>query len=257
MGDKGTSYSGNGSRVSPKHVAKDIQLELARQKINRKTLTEKTGLSPSTIDKALAGRFTSGTIARIEQVLGRNFSSYTNGYALEQAPAVPVAAIRLGGYSLEAVEAYTGEYLSLRPSFATPGAIYSYKTVIDWNDADRCIQFREEPTPENTYAHFGCLHIPVSSMFIYLVSTLDKGWNRIIIASTLNGAGEMRGIISTLAHIRGAFFVPVSAPIYFRKITTETPAFGKVEQGSERHEQYSKLLKACIEEDHMRFMLPE
>src|SRR5262249_39916191 len=112
-------------------IAALIREEIARRRISRQTLAEQAKLSISTLEKALGGRrpFTLATTVRLEEALG---------VSLRRGGEVPapvasngqgdVAPDSLGAYSRRSMSWIAGGYVTLRPSFGEPGAIYAYRT---------------------------------------------------------------------------------------------------------------------------------
>ena len=62
--------------------------------------------------------------------------------SLGAAPA-NLAPGHLGFYSRPAVSWIEGSYLTLRPSFSDPQAIFAYRTEICWDDGVSSLVFRE------------------------------------------------------------------------------------------------------------------
>jgi len=134
------------SDAQSRQIAATIREELARRRISRQQLADQAKLSISTLEKALGGRrpFTLATTVRLEQALGVPLRKS----AEEPAPAAPppngeVAPESLGAYSRRAVTWMEGTYVTVRPSFSEPGAIYAYRTEIAWDAAASCLIFRE------------------------------------------------------------------------------------------------------------------
>jgi len=133
------------SDAQSRQIAATIREELARRRISRQQLADQAKLSISTLEKALGGRrpFTLATTVRLEQALGVPLRKS----AEEPAPAAPppngeVAPESLGAYSRRAVTWMEGTYVTVRPSFSEPGAIYAYRTEIAWDATASCLTFR-------------------------------------------------------------------------------------------------------------------
>src|SRR5215207_3007782 len=118
-----TELSGELSRS----VAALIREELARRRISRQRLADQAKISISTLEKALAGRrpFTLATTIRLEEALGVPLRKVNSDAALAPPPAITLAPGELGFYSRPAVSFIEATYLTLRPSFGDPTAIYA------------------------------------------------------------------------------------------------------------------------------------
>src|ERR1700704_704083 len=113
-------------------VAAIVREELARRRISRQHLAEMAKISISTLEKALSGRrpFTLATTIRLEQALGVSLRKANADIAHVPAPAITLAPGELGFYSRPAVSFIEATYLTLRPSFGEPAAVYAYSTEI-------------------------------------------------------------------------------------------------------------------------------
>ena len=112
-----------------REVGRRVREELARRRMSRQALADKAKVSLSTLEKALAGTraFTLATTLRIEEVLG---VALRPGATVAAPP--DTAPEEMGAYARAAVRWIEGQYLTLRPSFGTPGSIYAYVTTIRW-----------------------------------------------------------------------------------------------------------------------------
>src|ERR1700676_1509731 len=113
-------------------VAAIIREEVARRRISRQHLADQAKISISTLEKALSGRrpFTLATTIRLEEALGVSLRK-GDGAGSAAAPT-NMAPGDLGFYSRPAVAWIEGSYLTLRPSFSDPQAIFAYRTEICW-----------------------------------------------------------------------------------------------------------------------------
>src|SRR5215470_15733987 len=147
-------------------VATQVREEIARRRMSRQQLAEKAKISISTLEKALGGRrpFTLATIVRLEEALGLSLRK-VNGDAenLHHASNGDVAPDGLGSYARRAVTWLAGSYLTLRPSFGEPNAIYAYRTEIAWEDEPSCLIFREAERFDAAFTQFGEISIPNQS----------------------------------------------------------------------------------------------
>src|SRR5512144_3044603 len=123
-------------------VAAVVREELARRRISRQYLAEMAKISMSTLEKALSGRrpFTLATTIRLEEALGVALRKANNA---DHAHAASLAPGELGFYSRPAVAFIEATYLTLRPSFSEPSAIYAYRTEICWDAETSSLVFRE------------------------------------------------------------------------------------------------------------------
>src|SRR6187402_1258465 len=126
-------------------VAALVREQLARRRISRQQLADQAKISISTLEKALAGRrpFTLATTIRLEEALGLPLRKANAVVALAAAPAITLAPGELGFYSRPAVSFIEATYLTLRPSFGDPAAIYAYRTEICWGADTSSLVFRE------------------------------------------------------------------------------------------------------------------
>src|SRR6185436_19737197 len=217
-----------------------------------------------TIQNLLSGRSVRDqTLFDVCMVLGLDFDKVKGAWSgshgeLRDAPEANgahgrVAPVYMGAYSRDAVDHYLGSYLTLRPSFSTPGSIMAYRTDISWENGWPSLVFQERDRPDKPFLHRGRLYIPASSMYIHLVS-LTKGAMRMVMVSQLDPSGIMRGLITTL-HKQKATLVPVSAPIVYVKqnefssiklgeVGADDVAFGRYRQFIEdtTAQGYAKLI---------------
>jgi len=125
-------------------VAAVVREELARRRISRQYLAEMAKISISTLEKALSGRrpFTLTTTIRLEEALGVSLRKTGTDGALAAAVAISLAPGELGFYSRPAVSFLERNYLTLRPSFGDPTAIYTYRTELCWDAGTSHLIFR-------------------------------------------------------------------------------------------------------------------
>lgn len=246
-------------------VSQRVREEIARRRWSRQQLADAARISISTLEKALSGRrpFTLATTIRIEDALGLVLRANANGAGVD-APQTPrangVAPDELGNYARPAVTWIEGSYLTLRPSFGEPGAIYAYRTEIGWDDAQSALAFRESERLDAEFTQFGAVSVPNQSGHIYLV-TNRHGQYRLIVVSRPTIAGEMFGILTTLKAGRGAHLTPVSTPIAFipliskgqPKPATEI-AFGRIGAAHACHAAYRGLLRRAVDEPFATLM---
>jgi transcriptional regulator with XRE-family HTH domain len=234
-------------------VAKAIREELARRRISRQQLADLAKLSLSTLEKALAGQrpFTLATVVRLEEALKRDLRG--NGSAADMRPS-GIAPETLGSYARASVKWIEGDYLTVRPSFSTPGACYAYRTGICWEPEKSHLVFRESERIDAAYTQEGDVSVPHQSGFVYLI-TNKLGQYRLIILSKPTISGEMFGILTTLQSGRGPQLLPVATPIVFvpAKNAALNQALGKLEPGSPFHQECVELLRRAVEEPFVVF----
>ena len=244
------------SAEQSRSVAAIIREQLARRRISRQYLADQAKISISTLEKALSGRrpFTLATTVRLEEALGVSLRK-PEGDGSTAAPS-SMAPGDLGFYSRLAVSWLEGSYLTLRPSFSDPQAIFAYRTEICWDDGPSCLIFRESERVDAEFSQQGLVSVPHQSGYIYLV-TNRQGQYRLVIISRPTINGEMFGIMTTLRVGRGAELIPVAAPIAYVPVAALPNAeFGRITAAHARHQQYRKLLKRTIEEPFAMFLQP-
>jgi transcriptional regulator with XRE-family HTH domain len=237
-------------------VAAMIREELARRRISRQRLADQAKISISTLEKALSGRrpFTLATTIRLEEALGVPLRR-NNAHTSAPAPHSGLAPGDLGSYSRPAVSWLEGHYVTLRPSFSDPTAIYAYRTEILWDASHSSLIFRESERVDAEYAQQGLVSVPNQSGFIYLI-TNRQGQYRLVIMSRVAIRDEMFGIMTTLQAGRGAELTPVSVPIaYVPMKAVAKPQFGRVAAGDACYERYRAYLKRTLDE-HFALFLP-
>src|SRR5882757_1161988 len=180
-------------------VAAQVREELARRRISRQRLADQAKISISTLEKALAGRrpFTFATTIRLEEALGVVLRKAGGNGAHPVAVVPSLAPGDLGFYSRPAVSWLEGSYLTLRPSFGDPSAIYAYRTELAWDETLSSLVFRESERVDAEFSQQGLVSVPNQSGFIYLV-TNRHGQYRLVIISRPTISGEMFGIMTTL-----------------------------------------------------------
>lgn len=233
-------------------IAARLREELARRRMTRESLAHLARISLSTLEKALSGRrpFTLATLVRLEEALGLALRARTPEPAATPANGrIPgLAPEELGSYARPAVAWIEGEYLTLRPSFSTPTAIYAYRTEIRWDDASSGLAFRESERLDADFTQHGLVSAPHQSGHIYLV-TNRHGQYRLIIVSRPTINGEMHGVLTTLLAGRGSQLTPVSTPIVLAPLKSLGPIeFGRIDPGHAAFARYKKLLKRTVDE---------
>ena len=239
------------SRQAAAHVAE----ELARRRMTRQHLAELAKISLSTLEKALSGRrpFTLATMVRLEQALGVSLRPKTNSVPVSDIPSGH-APDGLGSYSRPAVSWMEGDYLTLRPSFSEPRAIYAYLTQIRWDQVASNLVFTESERIDAEYTQGGQVSAPHQSGHIYLV-TNKHGQYRMIIVARPTIKGELHGILTTLQVGRGAQLTPVATPIVLVPLkVVSSPAFGQIKPGHDCYAPYRGFLKRTVDEPFALFV---
>jgi len=242
----------NLSVVQSQRIADQIREELARRRISRRGLAELAKISISTLEKTLSGArpLTLATAIRLEQALG---------VSLRDKPAVPpavpgLAPDELGNYARPAVAWIEGCYLTLRPSFGDPGAIYSYRTEIAWSEESSSLVFRESERIDAAFTQAGLVSVPNQSGHIYLI-TNRHGQCRLVIVSRPTISGEMHGILTTLRVGRGSQLTPVSAPLALVPLAAVADAaFGQIRPHDGCYARYRDYLSRTVEEQFAVFL---
>ena len=170
------------------------------------------------------------------------------------APLQTLAPGELGYYSRPAVSWIEGDYLTMRPSFGSPNAIYAYRTEIAWDDQCSSLVFRESERIDVAFTQAGTVSVPNQSGHIYLV-TNRNGQYRLIIVSRPTISGEMYGILTTLQVGRGSQLMPVSAP--FVMVPTKALQdirYGLISAPDPAYVLYQKYLKRTVDEQFAVFL---
>lgn len=228
------------------HAAALIREELARRRMTRQLLADNARISLSTLEKALSGQraLTLSTLIRLEEALGVKLRR--SPQPVQSARLSDVAPESLGSYARPAVSWIEGDYLTLRPSFSSSGAVYAYRTSISWSDEKDHLVFHESERMDTAFTQEGEVSIPHQSGYVYLI-TNKAGQYRLIIVTRPTIAGEMFGILTTLQSGRGAHLVPVSCPLVLTPIKTAA-SFGRIEAGHPSHKAYRALVDRAVDE---------
>lgn len=233
-----------------REVGRRVREELARRRMSRQALADMAKVSLSTLEKALAGTraFTLATTLRIEEALGVPLRRTASAIA-----APDTAPEDMGAYARSAVRWIEGQYLTLRPSFGTPGSIYAYLTTIQWLADKGHLGFAESQRLDAQFEQTGHVSMPNLSGHIYLV-TNATGQHRLTILArpTINGA--LYGVLTTLQVGLGSQLVPVACAIALRKRAPEEELpTGLITPGEEGYEGCRKTLDAATAGDFVRF----
>ncbi len=226
-------------------IAQAVREQMARRRMSRRRLADEARISISTLEKALNGSrgFTLATLLRLEQALGVSLRAELASEV--QAPA------ELGAYSHAAVKVLEGAYLTLRPSFEVPGAVYAYRTDLSWDGGQ--LVFAESERLDAANAQAGVVSVPIPSGHIYL-STNASGQMRLAVLGRQLRTGEMYGLLTTLLSGSGAHLQPVAAPLAL--IPSKGDAlFGRITPDQSRHGEYQRHLARVMESGFARFVV--
>lgn len=192
-------------------IATRLREELARRRISRQALADMAKISLSTLEKALSGArpFTLATVVRIEDVLGTSLRQQAPAAAALDALLAPEA---MGSYSRPAVRWIEGSYLTLRPAFSQPGAVYAYRTEIFWDEPSGHLRFAESERADSAFTQAGFVSMPNLSGHTYLV-TSEEGQYRLVMLGRATRERRMFGLLSTLQVGSGSQLIPVACPI--------------------------------------------
>ncbi|MGE3064630.1 MAG: helix-turn-helix domain-containing protein [Hyphomicrobiaceae bacterium] len=238
-----------------------IRTAMIEKKLTQAELADAADCHEKTVQNMLAGRAVRDqTLFDVCMVLGLDFDKVKGLDGRETADSAPevggaggaVAPVYMGAYTRAGVDHYIGSYLTVRPSFTQPGIVVAYRTDVRWDPDWPSLLFEERDRRDAPYAHRGRLYIPASSSFIHLVS-LTKGAMRMVLVSQIDRLGVMRGLITTLNKQRGATFIPVAAPIVYRKqeafAARDIGEFGKKD---EIFETYKQMLEETVDQGYAR-----
>ncbi|MFV0623191.1 helix-turn-helix domain-containing protein [Sphingomonas sp. ac-8] len=249
MSGKGNAIMSELPEGEALRTADRLREELARRRISRQAVADMARISLSTLEKALAGSrpFTLATIVRLEEALGTALRG-------EAAAATPrdQAPDAMGAYSRAAVRWIEQDYVTLRPSFATPGAIVAYRTRICWDDAAGHLRFAESDRADGAFAQAGHVSMPNLSGHTYLV-TNEAGQHRLVILGRPTREGRMFGLLSTLQAGPGSQLVPVASPIAFVPQPQLDIALGVVAPNSPEFDMCEAMLDTATADDFCRW----
>ncbi|MEA3052951.1 MAG: hypothetical protein QOG72_1854 [Sphingomonadales bacterium] len=239
-----------GSQTEEESGATELRIreELARRRLSRQWLADEARVSLSTLEKALSGQraFTLATVVRLEAALGvalRSARAPERGG--DNAPGL--APEEMGAYSRAAVRWLEGEYLTLRPAFSEPGAIYAYRTLIAWDEASACLVFSESSRLDRGFEQHGFVSFPHLSGHIYLVTSVE-GQYRVAILGRPSPDGALNGVLTTLAAGAGAQLTPAATAIALLPMSRREEAeFGLIRPDNRCHGEYAQHVAAVTQ----------
>ena len=204
----------------------------------------------TTLEKALSGRrpFTLATVVRLEDALGTGL----RGARAASAPVGMFAPESMGAYARPAVQWLEGTYLTLRPSFSEPDAIFAYLTEISWDNAKGHLVFSEASRTDIEYEQKGFVSFPNLSGTIYLV-TIFEGQYRVAILNRPTAAG-FAGILLTLAAGDGAQLTPAAVPLALLSMKgREDAQMGVIRRGDHCFDEYRDCIDKVTQRGFARF----
>jgi hypothetical protein len=236
-------------------VALMVREELARRRQSRQWLADEAKVSLSTLEKALAGRrpFTLATVVRLEGALGTSLRA-ARQTTLQGSPS-PFAPESMGAYARPAVQWLEGSYLTLRPSFSEPDAIYAYLTSIAWDECAGHLVFSETARLDSQYEQQGFVSFPYLSGAIYLV-TISAGQYRLALLNRPSGGGALCGLLVTLAAGQAAQLTPAAVPLTLVPQTGRPePQLGVVRPGDPCFDEYHECVDRIVQRGFALFPL--
>ena len=231
-------------------VALVVREVLARRRLSRQWLADEAKVSLSTLEKALSGRrpFTLSTVVRLEDALGTTLRTRV---PVHDEPRL-LAPESMGAYSRPAVQWLEGTYLTLRPSFSEPGAVFAYLTSVSWDDMNGHLVFSEAARTDHDYEQKGFVSFPNISGAIYLV-TMSQGQYRMAMLNRPS-ARWLSGILLTLAAGEGAQLIPAAVPIVLLPfVADEGKVLGVVHSGDPYFEEYRSCVDRVAKQGYARF----
>lgn len=231
-------------------IAHRVREEIARRRISRQALADMARISLSTLEKALAGTrpFTLATTLRIEEALDIPLRRHAAA-----AAASSIAPEHMGAYARSAVGWIEGRYLTLRPSFGTPGGIVAYVTTIRWLEDKGYLGFAESQRTDARFEQTGHVSMPNLSGHIYL-ATNEQGQHRLAILSRPTIDGVMFGVLATLEIGHGSQLVPATTTIALRKAEhIDEEALGLIKPDAASYAGHRETLTAATADDFVRF----
>lgn len=215
-----------------------VREAMARRRLSRSALAYEARISLSTLEKVLSGRrpFSLATTIRLEEALKVPLRAAIAGSSADQ-----LAPEHLGSYARAGVAWIEGTYLTLRPSFGVPGAVYAYQTVIRWDDRASSLAFHEAERLDDGFTQSGVVSVPNQSGHVYLV-TNREGQHRMAILGRPTITREMYGILTTLQSGRGNQLTPVATSLAMVPLDPAGPApsFGRIAPDHPHHAAYRR-----------------
>jgi transcriptional regulator with XRE-family HTH domain len=184
-----------------------VREEIARRRISRQTLADLAKISLSTLEKALAGTrpFTLATIIRMEEALNTRLRPVAT-----QSASHDFAPEMMGAYSRAGVKWIEGRYLTIRPSFKSPGDLFTYLIVIRWLAEESYLGFAESQRLDSKFEQSGHVSMPnLSGISIWSLMTRGSTARLCSVARRLMGSFTGYSQHCRLATDRSWFRYPV------------------------------------------------
>jgi hypothetical protein len=187
-------------------------------------------------------------VVRLEDALGTSLRTPVQ----QREEPRPFAPDSMGAYARPAVQWLEGEYLTLRPSFSEPGAVFAYLTEINWDEVDGHLVFHEAARTDSEFEQKGFVSFPNISGAIYLV-TISQGQYRVALLNRPSGKW-LSGILLTLAAGEGAQLIPASVPIVLiPRCEGIIRPLGVVRAGDDCFEEYRECVDRVTQRGYARF----
>ena len=240
------------SESQSRAVATKIREQLARKHMSRQRLADDARISISTLEKALNGSrpFTFATIVRLEAALG--IALRPADATAKAKGASPSAPDELGGYSRAAVQWLEGDYLTLRPSFEVPEAIYAYRTEIFW-DGEHPPSAKQSGL-DAPFSQKGVVSVPNKSGHIYLhTNEQDRcGWP---FSGARRSRGVDMGLLTTLLSGSGTQLLPIAVPLaLIPRMLVRGAIFGRIAKPDAEFRTYHDYLHNVLTGDFARMI---
>lgn len=238
------------SKPNWKHIAQQLNDHLGRARLSSQEVANKAGVDRKTVERLRTGQpVRPQTLKWIEQALNTELGETTTN--LVNSPSY------YGGYQLDAVADYIGEYVVFRRSFDAPAGIIASNLQIQWNESARALQFTEsldnrlETGETYSYRFGGDVLIPPGLGVMNLVVRSDDGRVRLISTSMPreeNGTLIMKGFILTLNELKDIGYYPVTSPIFMTQIRDEAPLHTGVVTPADSCYSWASTILGQIEE---------
>ena len=228
-----------------KKIIQAIRTYIAKERISREEFAARAKLGKSTVDKLVVGIFSEKTILQIESQLNLDLR--------QSGEAAQFADEQFGKYTREDTKTYVGEYVFARPSFRDDGVIHAFHMAIEWDSTARVLLVKERARDKKAL-QFGTIHIPRSSMHIFILSN-ERGWLKSVILSQLDIYRHMKGIMLTMGHAFANIYAPMAMPVIMNKHDqVEDHMIGNVAPGSPSYAEYRQALAAVEQSQYAKWV---
>lgn len=211
-------------QIDWKETAKVVNEAMLRKGIGSEFVAGKAGVDRRTVDRLRKGqKVRIQTLSWIEPVLELEILSGHLSTPTKQQSLV--APAELGGYSLDTVQSYVGNYYLFRRSFDYDKKIVCAGMSIFWDFDRNGLQFREW---QNNISHEGRrfapvfngdVSIPVGVGITQFVFDKGRGFRRVATCTSLRGQKQyfFKGVLVGINEITDVGFCPATSPIYIEK----------------------------------------